>query len=424
MKDTQSGVALLPFLVFVIIFLGSGIILDDFYAFPASVAALCGVISAFLLPKASFQEKLKFFMKGCGEESIITMCIIYLLAGAFSAVSKATGSIDAVVYFGSQYFSAQYIPLGVFLMASFLSVSAGTSVGTIVALTPIVMGFAENTQTDINVVAASLLCGAMFGDNLSFISDTTIAATKTQGVEMKDKFKVNFKIAFPAAIVTLAILFFTAIKGSSAEFVNNDYNVLQAIPYFLVLVASICGINVFIVLGCGSMLSGIVGIATHSLTVSSAFSSMGEGVKGMFETMVVTILVASMGALMKEYGGFEWILQTIKKGFRSRRGGMLGIGLLTSMMDVATANNTVAIVMAGPIAKEISEEYNISPKKTASLMDVFSCICQGIIPYGAQLLIASGIAKITSVSIIPFLFYQFLLLVFVVISILFDRERS
>ena len=169
MKDTQSGVALLPFLVFVIIFLGSGIILDDFYAFPASVAALCGVISAFLLPKASFQEKLKFFMKGSGEESIITMCIIYLLAGAFSAVSKATGSIDAVVFFGSQYFSAQYIPLGVFLMASFLSVSAGTSVGTIVALTPIVMGFAENTQTDINVVAASLLCGAMFGDNLSFI---------------------------------------------------------------------------------------------------------------------------------------------------------------------------------------------------------------------------------------------------------------
>lgn len=433
-EKKPNAKALAPIIVFLLFYLGSGIYFEyinpkegqmGFYVMSVVVAFMFALVVAFLQnPSLPFEQKIHVCANGIGNDNITIMLFIFLMAGAFSGIAKASGGATSTAYLLLDIIPANYAIPCLFLIACLISMAMGTSVGTITVLVPIAVQIAASAHLSLPFCIGTIVGGAMFGDNLSFISDTTIAATKTQGVEMKDKFKVNFKIAFPAAIVTLAILFFTAIKGSSAEFVNNDYNVLQAIPYFLVLVASICGINVFIVLGCGSMLSGIVGIATHSLTVSSAFSSMGEGVKGMFETMVVTILVASMGALMKEYGGFEWILQTIKKGFRSKRGGMLGIGLLTSMMDVATANNTVAIVMAGPIAKEISEEYNISPKKTASLMDVFSCICQGIIPYGAQLLIASGIAKITSVSIIPFLFYQFLLLVFVVISILFDRERS
>ena len=343
MKDTQSGVALLPFLVFVIIFLGSGIILDDFYAFPASVAALCGVISAFLLPKASFQEKLKFFMKGCGEESIITMCIIYLLAGAFSAVSKATGSIDAVVFFGSQYFSAQYIPLGVFLMASFLSVSAGTSVGTIVALTPIVMGFAENTQTDINVVAASLLCGAMFGDNLSFISDTTIAATQSLGCQMKDKFRTNIMIAFPAAVIAAVIFIFLGGNSSSSVLENQasgSPSIWLIFPYLLVIVLSVLGVNVFLVLIVGVLLSGIIGISTGILSWLDFANKIYEGFLGMNEIFLLALLTGGLAGIVENMGGITFLLNKAKQMMRGQKSAYFGMGFLVSLIDAAIANNT------------------------------------------------------------------------------------
>jgi Na+/H+ antiporter NhaC len=265
--------------------------------------------------------------------------------------------------------------------------------------------------------------GAMFGDNLSFVSDTTIAATKTQGAQMKDKFRANFRIALPAAVITLVILVVLSLQGGVAQLDSFQYNLWQAIPYFVVLIAAICGVNVFVVLCSGTVLFLLVGLVTGSLSVASAFSAMGNGASGMFETMIVTILVASIGALMKENGGFAAILAFIRKHSNSRRGGMFGIGFLTVLMDVATANNTVAIVLAAPIAKEISQEYEISPKKTASLLDTFSCIAQGLIPYGAQLLIAASLAGITSLSIMPFLFYQFLLLGAVCLSILLDRQK-
>jgi methionine transporter metT len=429
MKDTQSGVALLPFLVFVIIFLGSGIILDDFYAFPASVAALCGVISAFLLPKASFEEKLKFFMKGCGEESIITMCIIYLLAGAFSAVSKATGSIDAVVYFGSQYFSAQYIPLGVFLMASFLSVSAGTSVGTIVALTPIVMGFAENTQTDINVVAASLLCGAMFGDNLSFISDTTIAATQSLGCQMKDKFRTNIMIAFPAAVIAAVIFIFLGGNSSSAVLesqASGSPSIWLIVPYLLVIVLSVLGVNVFLVLIVGVLISEIIGISTGSLSWLDFANKIYEGFLGMNEIFLLALLTGGLAGIVENMGGITFLLNKAKQMMRGQKSAYFGMGFLVSLIDAAIANNTIAIVLSGKVAQNITEKYNLSPKFSASVLDIFSCIVQGILPYGAQILILIKLSenKVNYLEILQNAWYLYFLLFFVVLSIFIQSRKQ
>lgn len=429
MKDTQSGVALLPFLVFVIIFLGSGIILDDFYAFPASVAALCGVISAFLLPKASFQEKLKFFMKGCGEESIITMCIIYLLAGAFSAVSKATGSIDAVVFFGSQYFSAQYIPLGVFLMASFLSVSAGTSVGTIVALTPIVMGFAENTQTDINVVAASLLCGAMFGDNLSFISDTTIAATQSLGCQMKDKFRTNIMIAFPAAVIAAVIFIFLGGNSSSVVLesqASGSPSIWLIVPYLLVIVLSVLGVNVFLVLIVGVLISGIIGISTGSLSWLDFANKIYEGFLGMNEIFLLALLTGGLAGIVENMGGITFLLNKAKQMMRGQKSAYFGMGFLVSLIDAAIANNTIAIVLSGKVAQNITEKYNLSPKFSASVLDIFSCIVQGILPYGAQILILIKLSenKVNYLEILQNAWYLYFLLFFVVLFIIIKSRKQ
>ena len=429
MKDTQSGVALLPFLVFVIIFLGSGIILDDFYAFPASVAALCGVISAFLLPKASFQEKLKFFMKGCGEESIITMCIIYLLAGAFSAVSKATGSIDAVVFFGSQYFSAQYIPLGVFLMASFLSVSAGTSVGTIVALTPIVMGFAENTQTDINVVAASLLCGAMFGDDLSFISDTTIAATQSLGCQMKDKFRTNIMIAFPAAVIAAVIFIFLGGNSSSAVLesqASGSPSIWLIVPYLLVIVLSVLGVNVFLVLIVGVLLSGIIGISTGSLYWLEFANKIYEGFSDMNEIFLLALLTGGLAGIVENMGGITFLLNKAKQMMRGEKSAYFGMGFLVSLIDAAIANNTIAIVLSGKVAQNITEKYNLSPKFSASVLDIFSCIVQGILPYGAQILILIKLSenKVNYLEILQNAWYLYFLLFFVVLFIIIKSRKQ
>ena len=429
MKDTQSGIALLPFLVFVIIFLGSGIILDDFYAFPASVAALCGMISAFLLPKAGFQEKLKFFMKGCGEESIITMCIIYLLAGAFSAVSKATGSIDAVVYFGSQYFSAQYIPLGVFLMASFLSVSAGTSVGTIVALTPIVMGFAENTQTDINVVAASLLCGAMFGDNLSFISDTTIAATQSLGCQMKDKFRTNIMIAFPAAVIAAVIFIFLGGNSSSAVLesqTSGSPSIWLIFPYLLVIVLSVLGVNVFLVLLVGVLLSGIIGISTGSFSWLDFANKIYEGFSDMNEIFLLALLTGGLAGIVENMGGIKFLLNKVKQMIRGQKSAYFGMGFLVSLIDAAIANNTIAIVLSGKVAKNITEKYNLSPKFSASVLDIFSCIVQGILPYGAQVLILIKLSenKVNYLEMLKNAWYLYFLFIFVGLFIIFNKEKQ
>lgn len=434
MNETKPNLkALLPILIFLIVYLGSGIYYEyinpqkgqmGFYVMSVVVAFMIALIVAFIQnPALSFEKKIHICAKGVGDDNIVTMLFILLMAGAFSGVAQASGSATSTAYLLLDIIPPNFAVPALFIIACLISMAMGTSVGTITVLVPIAFAVAKSAELGIPLGVATVVGGAMFGDNLSFISDTTIAATKTQGVEMKDKFRVNFKIALPAAIITFVILMAMALNGNPAEIKNFDYNLFQALPYLLVLIASIVGINVFIVLGFGAIFSSIIGIATKSLTIATAFSAMGEGTKNMFETMIVTILVASMGALMKEYGGFQWILEIIRKSLKGHRGGMLGVGLLTSLLDVATANNTVAIVMSGPIAKDISKEFNIDPKKTASLMDIFSCICQGIIPYGAQLLIAASLAHITSIQIIPYLFYQFLLLACVLIYIIHDRTE-
>lgn len=434
MNETKPNLkALLPILIFLIVYLGSGIYYEyikpqkgqmGFYVMSVVVAFMIALIVAFIQnPALSFEKKIHICAKGVGDDNIVTMLFIFLMAGAFSGVAQASGSATSTTYLLLDIIPPNFAVPALFIIACLISMAMGTSVGTITVLVPIAFAVAKSAELGIPLGVATVVGGAMFGDNLSFISDTTIAATKTQGVEMKDKFRVNFKIALPAAIITFVILMAMALNGNPAEIKNFDYNLFQALPYLLVLIASIVGINVFIVLGFGAIFSSIIGIATKSLTIATAFSAMGEGTKNMFETMIVTILVASMGALMKEYGGFQWILEIIRKSLKGHRGGMLGVGLLTSLLDVATANNTVAIVMSGPIAKDISKEFNIDPKKTASLMDIFSCICQGIIPYGAQLLIAASLAHITSIQIIPYLFYQFLLLACVLIYIIHDRTE-
>ena len=433
-KKKPNPIALLPIVVFLVLYLGVGIYFEyihpvegqmGFYVMSVVVAFMIALVVAFLQNgKVSFDDKMKICAKGIGDENISIMIFIFLIAGCFSGIAKEAGGAASTANLLLSIIPGKFAIPGLFLIACLISMSMGTSVGTISVLAPIAVTVAQNGGFNLPFCIGTVVGGAMFGDNLSFISDTTIAATKTQGVEMKDKFRANFRIALPAAVITFIILIVYAVVGREARIGTFEYSIPQALPYFIVLAMALIGINVFVVLGTGIVLFMIVGALTHSLSFMTAFTSMGAGSSGMFETIIVTILVASIGALMDEHGGFEAILDFIKIHFGGKRGGMVGIGLLTILVDIATANNTVAIVLAAPIAKQISEEYKISPIKTASLLDTCSCIAQGIIPYGAQLLVAASLAGISSVKIIPFLYYPYLLAVFVVISILVDRKTA
>ena len=433
-KKKPNPIALLPIVVFLVLYLGVGIYFEyihpvegqmGFYVMSVVVAFMIALVVAFLQNgKVSFDDKMKICAKGIGDENITIMIFIFLIAGCFSGIAKEAGGAASTANLLLSIIPGKFAIPGLFLIACLISMSMGTSVGTISVLAPIAVTVAQNGGFNLPFCIGTVVGGAMFGDNLSFISDTTIAATKTQGVEMKDKFRANFRIALPAAVITFIILIVYAVVGREARIGTFEYSIPQALPYFIVLAMALVGINVFVVLGTGIVLFMIVGALTHSLSFMTAFTSMGAGSSGMFETIIVTILVASIGALMDEHGGFEAILDFIKIHFGGKRGGMVGIGLLTILVDIATANNTVAIVLAAPIAKQISEEYKISPIKTASLLDTCSCIAQGIIPYGAQLLVAASLAGISSMKIIPFLYYPYLLAVFVVISIIIDRKAD
>lgn len=433
-KKKPNPIALLPIVVFLVLYLGVGIYFEyihpvegqmGFYVMSVVVAFMIALVVAFLQNgKVSFDDKMKICAKGIGDENITIMIFIFLIAGCFSGIAKEAGGAASTANLLLSIIPGKFAIPGLFLIACLISMSMGTSVGTISVLAPIAVTVAQNGGFNLPFCIGTVVGGAMFGDNLSFISDTTIAATKTQGVEMKDKFRANFRIALPAAVITFIILIVYAVVGREARIGTFEYSIPQALPYFIVLAMALIGINVFVVLGTGIVLFMIVGALTHSLSFMTAFTSMGAGSSGMFETIIVTILVASIGALMDEHGGFEAILDFIKIHFGGKRGGMVGIGLLTILVDIATANNTVAIVLAAPIAKQISEEYKISPIKTASLLDTCSCIAQGIIPYGAQLLVAASLAGISSMKIIPFLYYPYLLAVFVVISIIIDRKAA
>lgn len=426
--------ALIPILVFLLLYLGTGIFFEyikpveggmGFYIMSVVVAFGIALVVAFLQnPGLSFDEKIHVCARGIGDDNITIMLFIFLMAGAFSGIGKQAGGVESTANLLLNIIPDSMAIPGLFIIACLIATAMGTSVGTITVLTPIAVSIAETAGFSINACAGAIVGGAMFGDNLSFISDTTIAATKTQGVAMKAKFYENVKIAIPAAVLTLATLTYYAIRQGSADIGDYEYSLGLAMPYFVVLIMAMLGVNVFLVLGIGIILFLITGGMVGGMDYMTAFSSMGSGTSGMFETMIVTILVASISALMRENGGFEAILSFIRKMSRSKKGGMFGIAFLTGIVDIATANNTVAIVVAAPIAKQITEEYGIDPKKTASLLDTVSCIFQGIIPYGAQLLIAASLAGTSSLKLIPWLGYPFLLAIFVVLSILLSKNTG
>ena len=414
--------ALLPIGVFLVLYLGLGILFEyvlkvgmGFYNIPIVVVFVIALLVACVQNKAlSFDDKLGVMGKGVGDKNIITMILIFMLAGMFVGV-VGRSSAESVAYFFLSFIPSQYAVLVLFIVAAFVSLAMGTSVGTITLITPIAVAVAESTGFSIALCVGPVVGGAMFGDNLSFISDTTIAACNGQGCKMQDKFKENFGIALPAALITLVILFVQSMGYDAGAAVINDYNLVQIIPYILVLLGGIIGINVFLVLIIGIVSGAAIMLVTGATEATAILASMGSGVSGMFETSMVAVLVAAICALISEYGGFEALLQLIKKVFKGKKGGMLGMGLLVGAMDVATANNTVAIVMANPIAKEMAEDYGINARKTASILDTFSCVFQGIIPYGAQMLVAISAVttlghSITAFEIIPQLIYPFILL--------------
>ena len=428
--------ALLPIGVFLVLYLGLGIIFEyvlkipmGFYSIPIVVVFLIALLVACMQNKAlSFDDKLVLMGNGIGDKNIVTMILIFMAAGIFVGV-VGRSSAQSVAYFLLSIIPAKFAVAALFIISCFVSTAMGTSVGTITLITPIGVEIAINSGISLPLCIGSVMGGAMFGDNLSFISDTTIAACNGQGCEMRDKFRENFAIALPAALATLAIIIVLSLRSGIEDVVIQEYNLIQIIPYILVLAGGIAGINVFVVLLVGIVSGSVIMLCTGATAATDLLANMGAGASGMFETTMVAILVSAICALINEYGGFTALLYGIQKTFKGRKMGQLGMGLLVGAMDIATANNTVAIVMANPIAAEMAEGYGISKRKTASLLDTFSCIFQGIIPYGAQMLVAISTAAtlgctVSAFEIIPCLYYPFLLCVSSLVFIFVLPERG
>ena len=426
--------ALLPILVFLVLYLGLGLVFEyalkipmGFYNIPIVVIFLIALLVACIQNKElSFEKKLEIMGRGMGDKDIVTMVIIFMAAGIFTGV-VGRGCADSVAYFLLSLVPAKYAVAVLFVIACLVSTAMGTSVGTITLVTPIAIAVSNASGFSLELCVATVVGGAMFGDNLSFISDTTIAACNGQGCQMKDKFRENFFIALPAALVTLVLILVLSLSTYEGQAVIGEYNLIQMVPYLLVLVGGAMGINVFLVLLVGIISGSIIMLATGATAATDLLASMGSGVSGMFETTMVALLVSAICALIKEFGGFDALLNFIRKVFKGRVGGQIGMGLLVGCMDIATANNTVAIVMANPIARQMSLEYGVSNKKTASILDTFSCIFQGIIPYGAQMLVAVSAVNemggsISAFRIMPYLFYPYLLLVSSLIFIIFKKK--
>ena len=420
--------ALLPIGVFLALYLGLGLLFEygmkiemGFYKIPIIIAFLAAILVACLQNRElSFDEKLSVMGRGVGDKNIITMLLIFLVAGAFVGV-VGRSSAQSVAYFMLSVIPARFAVAVLFIVACFVSTAMGTSVGTITLITPIAVEVAQAGGFETALCVASVVGGSMFGDNLSFISDTTIAACNGQGCAMRDKFRGNFWIALPAALAALTVILILTSGNTTPQF-SGAYDLVQIIPYLLVLLGGIAGVNVFVVLLAGIFSGAVIMLLTGQTEATALLASMGGGASGMFETCMVAVLVAAMCALIRVYGGFDALLYLIRKLFRGNRGGQLGMGLLVGIMDIATANNTVAIVMANPIAKQMSSDYGISSRRAACLLDTFSCIFQGIIPYGAQMLVAiTAVAEmggsITAFQIMRFLFYPYFLLLSCLVAI-------
>ena len=423
-KIKPNGTALIPFIVFILIYLGVGITLEisgvemAFYQLPAPVAIIIGIVVAFVIFKGSIEEKFSQFAKGCGNENILIMCFIYLFAGAFATVAKSMGGVDSTVNLGLSLISAQYITAGMFVIAAFISVATGTSMGTISTVAPIAIATAEKAGLNMTLIVAAIIGGAMFGDNLSVISDTTIAATRTQNCELKDKFKVNFYIALPAAVLTFVLLIIFGKPETIVPIQKLDYNIVKVIPYILVLGLAVSGFNVFLTLGVGTVVAGIVGMAYGDLTPLTFAQNIYAGFTGMNEIFLLSMFTGGLAHMVTQHGGLQWILEKIQSVVKSEKSAQIGISAIAAAADMAVANNTVAIIITGPIAKELSKKYKVDPRKSASLLDIWTCIFQGFIPYGAQILLAGSLTAgaVSPLALFPFLWYQQLLAVFTLIS--------
>ena len=415
--------ALLPLVVFLGIYLIGSIIAGDFYKIPITIAGMVASIVAVGMTRRPMAESVGDYSRGATDHNIMLMIWIFVLAGAFAASTKAMGAVDATVALTLRVVPEQFLPAGIFIAACFTSISIGTSVGTIVALTPIASAIATQTGCSAPWLVAIVVGGALFGDNLSFISDTTIAATRTQGCSMRDKFRTNVKIVTPAAIITLLIYIFTqqdAITYSATDVASPWYTIL---PYLLVLVLSAIGTNVLIVLTLGILSSGIIGLACGQISLLDWFSTMGEGIDSMGQLIIITMMAGGMLEMIRINGGIDYIISRLTSRVNSRRAAEGSIAALVMFADICTANNTVAIISVGSIARQIADRFGISARRTASLLDTFSCCIQGILPYGAQLLMAAGLASISPVEIIPHLYYPMIMGACALIAIILQWPR-
>lgn len=420
-----SGLALIPLLFFIVIYLGVGIVLHSkgvemaFYQFPSVVAMTIAVILAFLMyHKTGIDNNFKLFARGAGDENIMTMLMIFLLAGAFSSVAGAMGGVSSTANLGLAIIPPRFIVPGIFVIAAFLSTATGTSMGTVGAIVPIAYQMAKTADLNMSFVVAAVLTGAMFGDNLSMISDTTIAATRTQGVDLKDKFRTNAWISIPSALIALALMVIFSKGGTVTG--SLEYSLIKVIPYVLVLGLALLGLNVFAVLIIGILSAAAVGVGTGTIGLMEVAAKIWTGYQGMIEVFILSMFVGGLAELTKHYGGLKWIIDKTSKLFKGPKSASVGIAALTALTDAATANNTVAIIVTGEIAKEISEKYKIDPRRTASFLDIFSCIMQGFIPYGAQFLLIASLTKnaVNPTSMIPYNWYLIILGIMSIISVI------
>ena len=422
-----NGWALLPFLIFIVIYLGAGLFLQRqgeemaFYQFPSVTAMFLAVVAAFCMGKEKLDEKFSIFARGAANENVLTM-LMYILAGAFSTVAKSMGGVDATVNLGLAVIPVELLVAGMFVISAFLGTATGTSVGTITALVPIAVGLASESGLSVPLMLGACAGGAMFGDNLSMISDTTIAATKTQGVALKDKFRVNFYIALPAALITLVILLIIG-RGGGAVLEPRRFDILKVVPYVLVLTLAILGVNVFLTLTLGIFSAGIIGLCAGDLTIFTFAQDIWNGFTGMSEVFFLALFCGGISELIAHNGGIVWLIEKLRKMMHGGKSAQIGMSVLVSLADCATANNTVAIILCGNVAKDMSREFKVDPRRTASLLDVFSCVFQGIIPYGAQLLVAASLTTttygivISPVEIVPYMWYCWILAFFGLLSI-------
>lgn len=424
LNHTPNAWALTPLAVFLLSYLVVSIIASDFYKMPITVAFVISSVVAIAISKGGkLGNRVEQFCRGAANTNIMLMVLIFILAGAFAQTAKAMGAVDATVNLAMSILPGNLLAAGIFLAACFISISVGTSVGTIVALAPVAVGIAGKTGIPDAMMLGVVVSGAMFGDNLSFISDTTIVATRTQGCKMSDKFKVNIRIALPIAILT-TIIYILVGTGIKSGYEPRDIEWIKVLPYLVVLVTAICGIHVMLVLMIGIILSGIVGLLTGSFDIWGWNASMGLGITNMGELIIVTLLAGGMLEMIRFNGGIDWIIAKLTSHIRSTKGAEVSLAALVSFANLCTANNTIALIMAGPIAKDIADKFKIDPRRSASLLDIFSCFVQGIIPYGAQLLIAAGLGQVSPIAIMQYLYYPYLLGVGALLAIAFGYPRK